>query len=139
MPQLSRNNVVLPSFQFHFKDKHLQNAAQNRPSKTCSASISLYSADGSSGKVILAFYHCHMTSALTPCLPVYGYLGFGSIGSFRNFDFFGRILLHFLLRLDWFFGLSIKSSVSDNFDVIWFIRFKTHWLTFSSWSSLSIR
>ena len=131
MPKLCRNNVSLPCFQFHFKDKLLENATQKRPSKTCSVSISQYFADGSSGTVILALYHCHMTSSLDLYLPAYGCLGFAFIESFLNFDFFGQTSLYFLLRIDWFFGLNIKSSFSDKLGVIWFIRFKIHWLTFS--------
>ena len=75
----------------------LENAAQNRHSKTCSVLISQYSADGSSGKVILALYLCRMISALTPYIPVYRCLGFVCNGSFQNFDILGRVSLYFLL------------------------------------------
>ena len=84
MLQLPRNNVVLLRFQFYLGDKLLENAPQNRPSKICYVSISQYSANGSSGKVVLALYHCRMASDLTPYLSVYGCLGFACIGSFRK-------------------------------------------------------
>ena len=100
MPQLPLDNVALPRSQFYLGDKLLENSTRKKPSKTCSISISQYSADGSSGEIILALYPCRMTSALTPYLPVYRCFGFACIGSFQNFDFFGRVLLHFLLQHD---------------------------------------
>ena len=115
MPQLCRNNFVLPSFQFHFKCKLLENTTQNEPSKTCCFDMA-DSADGASGKVILTLCHCRMTSALTPYLRVYGCLGFACIGSFWNFGFFGQISLYF-----WNFDFFGRKSLYFFFGVINFL------------------
>ena len=131
------NFFFLSRFQFQFEDKFLENATKNKP-KTCSV-IDIVFCWWCIWQSYLSL--CTIAAWLLPWLHIFLYMdvwvvhaleAFGTLISFVEYCY-----IFFCDMID--FLVLVSSHLFLIVGVIWFIRFKIRWSTFSSRSSLSIR